>query len=220
MNENKAVSRADFVFEALERDILSGTYPQGELLTELKLCQRLGVSRTPVREALNRLKQQDLVEETTHGVVVRGVTEQDLRDIYEIRCRVEGYATRLCAERITEEQLNELRDVVALQQFYTERGGAAHIRDADTKFHELVYRYCGSQVLHSMLTELHRKVQRFRRISVEDHQRARVAVKEHSDILAALESRDGERAERLAVLHIKHAKDSIVLANAKAEQAT
>ena len=214
MNETKAVSRADFVFETLERDILSGVYPRGQLLTELKLCERLGVSRTPVREALNRLKQQDLVEETTHGIVVRGITEQDLGDIYEIRSRVEGYATRLCAERITEEQLAELREVVELQQFYTERGGAAHIRDADTRFHELVYRYCGSQVLHSMLTELHRKVQRFRKISVENPTRARVAVEEHADILRALEARDADEAERLTVLHIENAKNGITLAAA------
>ena len=208
----KAPSRADFVFETLERDILSGYYPRGTVLTELKLCDKLGVSRTPIREALNRLKQQDLVEETTHGIVVRGISEQDLSDIYEIRCRVEGYATRLCAQRITDEQLSELREVVELQQFYTERGGATHISDADTKFHELVYRYCGSQILHSILTELHRKVQRFRKISVENPRRARVAVAEHAAILRALEQKDVDEAERLTVLHIENAKNSIVLA--------
>ncbi len=211
MNENKPVSRADFVFEALERDILSGTYPQGELLTELKLCQRMGVSRTPIREALNRLKQEDLLEETSHGLIVRGITEQDIRDIYEIRLRIEGYATRLCTQRITEEQLNEMREVVELQGFYTERGGATHIRDADTRFHELVYRYCGSSVLGAILSELHRKVQRFRKISVENAQRARVAVREHADILHAMERRDADEAEQLTILHINNAKNGIVL---------
>ena len=211
MNGSKSVSRADWVFETLEGEILSGMCAAGELITELKLCERMGVSRTPVREALHRLIQEGLLEETTHGMVVRGVTESDLADIYEIRRRIEGFATRLCAERITDEQLAELGEVVDLQDFYTERGGAANIRDADTRFHELVYRYCGSDVLHAMLTDLHRKVKRFRKASVENPERARVAVREHADILRALRAHDGDEAERLAVLHIENARGSIVL---------
>ena len=207
---NKSTTRADLVFEALEGDILSGKYQPGDLLTEVKLCERMGVSRTPVREALHRLMQEGLVRETTHGMVVRGVTHQDLIDIYEIRQRIEGYATRLCAERITDEQLRELREVVELQDFYTARGGAAHIRDTDTLFHEFLYRYCGSEILGAMLSELHRKVQRFRKSSVENPDRARVAVKEHADILRALEEHNGDEAERLAILHIENAKGGIV----------
>lgn len=210
-------SRADFVYETLENDILGGVYSRGEILTELKLCERLGVSRTPVREALNRLKEQQLVEETSsHGVVVRGISEQDLMDIYEIRRRVEGYATRLCAERITENQLNELREIVALQGFYTERGGATHIRDMDSRFHELVYRYCGSRILEVTLSDLHHKVQRYRKISMEQSDRARIAVREHEAILRALEQHDGNEAERLTILHIENAKKCIVLATAQA----
>ena len=206
-------SRADFVYETLENDILSGIYPRGEVLTELKLCQRLGVSRTPVREALNRLKEQQLVEETSsHGVIVRGISEQDLLDIFEIRRRVEGYATRLCAQRITEEQLSELREIVALQGFYTERGGATNIRDMDSRFHELIYRYCGSRILEATLSDLHHKVQRYRKISMELSDRAHGAVKEHEAILRALEQHDGDGAERLTVLHIDNAKKCIVSA--------
>lgn len=206
-------SLADFVFESLENDILSGVYARGEILTELKLCERLGVSRTPIREALNRLKQQQLVEETSsHSVRVRGVSQQDLMDIYEIRLRIEGYAARLCASRITEEELNELRETVALQGFYTERGGAASIRDMDSRFHELVYSYCGSEILKATLGELHHRVQRYRKISVEHPDRAKVAVREHAAILEALEQHDGDAAERLTVLHIENAKQCIALA--------
>lgn len=212
MNGSRGASRADQVFETLEGEILSGVLAAGELLTELKLCERMGVSRTPVREALHRLMQEGLLDETTHGMVVRGVSEGDLADIYEIRRRIEGYATRLCAERITEEQLAEMREVVDLQDFYTARGGAANIRDADTRFHEMVYRYCGSEVLHAMLTDLHRKIKRFRKASVENPERARIAVREHADILRALEAHDGDQAEQLAVLHIENARGSIVLA--------
>lgn len=208
--DDRAKSRADFVFDTLEDDILSGKYQQGELLTELKLCERLNVSRTPVREALNRLKQEHLVEESARGMVVIGINELDLLDIYEIRIRIEGYATRLCAARITDEQLDELRETVELQEFYTARGGASHIRDMDTRFHELVYLYCGSHVLQDMLCALHRKVQRFRKISVENPSRAKVAVMEHRSILQALQARDGALAEQLTVKHIENARDSIL----------
>lgn len=210
-------SLADFVFETLENDILSGVYQRGDTLTELKLCERLGVSRTPIREALNRLKEQQLVTATSsHSVVVRGVSEQDLVDIYEIRLRIEGYATRLCAERITDAQLSELKEIVALQEFYTERGGASNIRDMDSRFHELVYQYCGSEMLQATLSDLHHKVQRYRKLSVEQPERARVAVKEHADILRALETHDGDAAERLTVLHIENAKKCVVSATAVA----
>ena len=204
---------ADQVFEHIENAILVGKYQRGEVMTESKLSSELGVSRTPIREALNRLKEQQLVTATSsHSVVVRGVSEQDLADIYEIRLRIEGYATRLCAERIIDEQLNELKEIVALQEFYTERGGAANIRDMDSRFHELVYQYCGSEILQSTLSDLHHKVQRYRKLSVEHPERAQVAVKEHADILRALEQHDGEEAERLTILHIENAKRCIVSA--------
>ena len=94
MPDQRTVSRADIVFERLEEDILSGVYREGEYLTELRLCEILGVSRTPVREALSRLVQEGLVKETGKGAKVLGVSLDDLIDIYEIRYRIEGYATR------------------------------------------------------------------------------------------------------------------------------
>ena len=85
MIEHKTVSLADQIFEHLETDILSGKYQRGEILTEAKLCQELGVSRTPVREALRRLSQEHIIEESTKGSVVIGISERDLEDIFMIR---------------------------------------------------------------------------------------------------------------------------------------
>lgn len=218
MSELKNASRADYVFDTLEEEILSGTCRAGDVLTELKLCERLGVSRTPVREAFNRLRQEGLVEESSHGMVVVGVSEDDLLDIYEVRKRIEGYATGRCALHVTDEQLAELREVVELQEFYTDRGGAGHIRDTDTKFHELIYSFCGSRVMYATLTELHRKVQRYRKLSVENPERAKSVVAEHRAILEALERHDREAAEKLAVLHIEKAKNNIMLATSVAKK--
>ena len=118
MIEHKTYSLADQVFERLEAEILSGQYARGEILTEMKLCQALGVSRTPVREALRRLQQEHLLEETGKGLMVLGITSEDLRDILEVRLRLEGLAAARTAERITEEQLGHLRETMDLQEFY------------------------------------------------------------------------------------------------------
>lgn len=201
---------AESVFAQIEEAILNGNLKSGELVTENKLCEMLSVSRTPVREALNRLRQEGLIEESGKGAVVVGITEKDLDDIYEVRLRVEGLCTALCADSITEDQLAELEETVALQEFYTSRGQADSIKNLDSRFHEQIYSYCGSKILASLLSDLHRKVQRFRRASVENPTRANAAVGEHREILDALRAHDRALAERLAVDHIRNARASII----------
>ena len=206
----KSPSIAETVFAKIEEAILNGNLGSGEILTENKLCELLSVSRTPVREALNRLRQEGLIEETGKGAVVVGITGKDLDDIYEVRLRIEGLASAMCADSITDGQLSELEEIVALQEFYTSRGQADSIKNLDSRFHERIYSYCGSKILSSLLSDLHRKVQRFRRASVEDPARAYAAVAEHREILKALRAHDRALAERLAVDHIRNARASIV----------
>ena len=93
------ISIADQVFEELERDILSGVYERGEILTEMQAQRELGVSRTPIREALRRLEQEHIIESTSKGARVIGISAQDIADIREIRLRLEGLASRWAAER-------------------------------------------------------------------------------------------------------------------------
>ena len=99
MKEHKSISIADQIFEQLEHDILIGKYQRGEILTELKLCQSLGVSRTPIREALRRLEQEHIIEETSRGAVVIGISREDLFDMYEIRMHVEGSRRAHCRKK-------------------------------------------------------------------------------------------------------------------------
>ena len=112
MIEHKTISLADQVFEHLETDILSGKYQRGEILTESKLSSELGVSRTPIREALRRLEQEHLIEEAPKGNVVVGISEKDLGDIFMIRIKLEGQAAAMSAENRTDEQLSILREAV------------------------------------------------------------------------------------------------------------
>ncbi len=209
MDEKRTLSIADNVFSAIENQILSGVLEKGTLITELKLCEQFGVSRTPVREALMRLRQEGLVEESGKGALVVGITEADIDDIYEVRIRVEGLASARCAERISEDELKKLEETVSLQEFYAERGKADSIRNLDSEFHRLIFSYCGSRTLETLLLELHRKVKLVRRVSVEDPLRAKEAVSEHRAILRALAARDVGRAEELTALHIRNAKENI-----------
>ena len=107
MIDHKNVSLADQVYEVLENDILSGKYARGDILTESKLCEKLGVSRTPIREALRRLEQENLIKETVKGSLVVGISEKDLDDIFIIREQLEGLAAASAAENFNDEQITQ-----------------------------------------------------------------------------------------------------------------
>lgn len=210
MIEHKTYSLADQVFERLEAEILSGQYVRGEILTEMKLCQALGVSRTPVREALRRLQQEHLLEETGKGLMVLGITSEDLRDILEVRLRLEGLAAARTAERITEEQLGQLRETMDLQEFYLSKRDADHIRAMDSRFHAQIYQFSGSIVLYDTLTPLHKKVQKYRKASIEDASRAADSVQEHRAVFEAIAAHNPQEAERLILQHTENAGKHIL----------
>ena len=95
--EHRSISIADQIFDQLERDILAGKYARGEVMSELGLSKQLGVSRTPIREAIRRLEQEDFLEESGRGAVVVGISREDMEDMYEIRAQIEGLAARRAA---------------------------------------------------------------------------------------------------------------------------
>lgn len=210
MAEEKVTSLADIVYGQVERDILTGVYQRGDVLTELKLSEKLHVSRTPVREALRRLEQDDLVESRGKSIVVVGFTHQDLLDMLEIRLRLEGLVTAMCCRNITREQLLALDEIVTLQEFYVSRNMPERIQESDTKFHTTIYAACGSRVFEKQLTGLHKRLTRYRMLSVSDNQRAQFSTDEHRAIFNALSARDAESAEALATRHVELARENIL----------
>lgn len=210
MAEHKSVSLADCVFERLENDILGGKYAYGEVLTEARLSEELGVSRTPIREAIRRLEQENILRESGRGMVVQGITPEDVTDILDIRLRIEGEAVRRAARNMTPEQKQALMEAVDLQEFYVSRQDAEHIQTQDHHFHEGIYAGCGSITLQSVLVPLHRKAQKFRRASVERPNRAMESVAEHRAIAEAILAGDGDTAARLMEDHIRQARLSML----------
>ena len=208
--EYKTVSLADQVFERLEAEILSGKYQRGEVVTELQLCAELGMSRTPVREALRRLSQEHLIEDSPRGTVVLGVVRKDFEDMCAIRLRIEGLAVRGFIDNLTDDSLRQLREAVEFQEFYLNKSDPDHIKAMDSRFHELIYQNCGSAILCDTLSPLHKKVQKFRRLSIEQSGRAETSVKEHRAIYEAIAAKDADLAERLMNEHIGNAMQTII----------
>ncbi|MBR6916805.1 MAG: GntR family transcriptional regulator [Clostridia bacterium] len=209
MIEHKTVSIAGQVFENLERDILSGKYERGDILTETKLSDELGVSRTPIREALRRLEQEHMIEIGSKGAVVVGISEEDIDIIYEIRCRIEGLASRLAAQRAEAGEVDALGQTLELQEFYTAKGNAEKIKNEDNDFHKLIYTMSGCTPLADTLEELHKKVVKYRHASLSDAGHSEEALAEHREIYEAILRRDADDAEAATVKHVENARERI-----------
>ena len=210
MRSFKTASLADQVFEKLENDIIQGIYPKGEILTELKLVEQLGVSRTPIREALRRLEQERLITDAGKGSRVLGITEDDLLDIMNIRERIEGLAAYYATINMTDEGRAELSHIVDLQEFYFNKNDPDHLRQVDDEFHDAICRLSKRTVITDTLIPLHRKTRRFRRIAMEDRERTAKTTQEHRDIYEAIMAGDALLAKKLTKAHIANAKDHMI----------
>lgn len=206
MEKFRTTSLADQVFEKLENDIILGVYPRGEVLTELKLVEQLGVSRTPIREALRRLEQERLISDTGKGSVVLGITEEDLLDIMNIREHIEALAGYYATLNATEEDRRKLQHLVDLQDFYFSKWDVDHLRQMDDAFHDTICFMSNHTVITDTLVPLHRKTRRYRRQAMQDKERAQQSLSEHHAVCDAICSGDAELARTLLAKHIENAK--------------
>lgn len=205
-----SLSLEERVFSELEEEILSGKLGAGTRLKEQELSVRLGVSRTPIRGALQRLADEGLVEiMANRSAVVVGVSEEDLEDTYRIRVRLEGLASRLCTMRICDEDKRELLSSVELSEFYIQKNDAEHLKELDTTFHRIIYKASGNRLLCKILSELHRNIKAYRKRSLSDPKRVEKSVAEHREILTAILAGDADEADRLTSLHIEHAMENL-----------
>ena len=209
--DKRTASLEEQVTETLEAEILTGKLAAGASLTEQSLSVRLGVSRTPIRAALHTLAEEGLINLIPNkGAVVVGVTREDLIDIYRIRMRLEGLASALAAQRISPEELATLRESVELAEFYISKNDAEHLKELDTQFHAIIYRASGNRMLNKTLSELHRNITSYRKMSLAVPGRLERSVGEHREILAAIEERDAERADRLTSAHVEAALENML----------
>jgi DNA-binding GntR family transcriptional regulator len=208
-NENISASLRGRVFAQLRNQILSGIYKPGDSLIELRLSEELGVSRTPIREAIRQLELEGLVQAIPNkGAVVKGITEQDVEDIFTIRMRIEGLAARWAAEKITEEEIKELKEALEFEEFYTLKNDADQLMKFDSKFHEIIFRASKSSPLMHMLSTFHNYIQSARNNSFDTPGRPPKAFEEHKAIFEAISKKDADTAEKLTIEHIRNANNN------------
>ncbi len=205
-NENMVNSLRGRVFTQIRNQILTGAYKHGDSLVELRLSEELGVSRTPIREAIRQLELEGLVQAIPNkGAVVKGVTDQDVEDIFTIRMRIEGLAARWAAEKITEEEIKELKEALEFEEFYTMKNDVEHLIKFDSKFHSIIFKASKSGPLMHMLNTFHHYIQSARNNSFETPGRPDKAFKEHKAIFDAISKKDADSAEELTIAHIRNA---------------
>jgi len=208
MEEYQEHSLSNRVFQKIRDNILNGVYKEQDELRENTIGKELGVSRTPVREALRQLELEGLVTIVPNkGAYVTGITAKDVRDIYTVRSLLEGLCARWATEHITEEQLDELEEIVLLSEFHMKKEGhnnTEQIAILDGRFHAVLYEASNSRILGHVLTVFHRYVQMARKSSIVSEERARKSIREHKQILRAIRDKDADLAEQLANEHILH----------------
>jgi DNA-binding GntR family transcriptional regulator len=203
-------SLGDKVFEKLKDDILYGRYQPGENLVELRISEEMGVSRTPIREAIHQLELEGLVSVVPNkGAVVSGISDKDIEDIYEIRRSIECLAARWAAMHATDGELDDIGEILDLEEFYTARQDFPHILQLDSRFHQQLFQACKSKPLIHVLLHFHEYVKKARNTSLMSPGRAARALEEHKAIFHAIRSRDACLAEKLMTLHIENAKESL-----------
>ena len=206
MIDMTSLSLEERVYRVLEEEILSGKLAHGEQLKEIALSNRLEVSRTPVRSALHRLAEDGLVTISANkGATVVGITDADIEDIYAVRMRLEGLAARLAAERISAEERERLRSCFELSEFYLSKQNDEKCGELDSEFHSIIFAASGSRHLSKILSDLHKNIKTYRRLSLATPGRAERSIVEHREILEAILAGNADEAERKSAVHIQNA---------------
>lgn len=199
------------VFHKIREDILRGRYKQNEPIKELKISKEIGVSRTPVREALRQLELEGLVTIIPNkGAVVSCINAKDIADIYEIRSLIEGLSAKWATSNITDEQLNQLEEIVFLSEFHLEKGHIEQLYELDNRFHDILYEASKSKILKHVLSDFHHYVQRVRKTSLSSAERAKKSISEHKAILNALRKGNAEEANTLTNNHVKNTSKNVI----------
>jgi DNA-binding GntR family transcriptional regulator len=204
-------SLADRVHATLREQIVDGSLPAGTRLREPVIAVELGVSRTPVREALGRLLQEGLaVRYRGGGLHVAGLTRKDAAEIIGIRAVLEGYAARLAAERITPAELDRAKAAHAAAAEAIDRDDIDGVMEANTVFHDTINGASHSTRCVSMISELRDWVLKYRAQVLADEASRRWSFEQHAEIIAALEQHDEEAVEALTRRHILETTRSVL----------
>jgi len=202
----------EVVCEALREAIISGVLKPGERLMEIQLAEELGVSRTPVREAIRKLELEGFVIMILRrGTYVADLSIKDINEVFEVRTSLEVLAAGLATERITDDELEKMERLLVHIGEYIEKGDMDKIVEADSQFHDILYQATRNDRLVQIISNLREQLTRFRSISMAYPGRLKNTLEEHSRLVEALAARDQQLAERLATEHMENTEQTLLL---------
>lgn len=201
----------EIVYEELKRQIMIGEIAPGTRMMEVELAEEMGVSRTPVREAIRKLEKEGLVTiEPRRGAYASDISVKDMLDVMEVREYLDGMAAAKASQVITEEQKKQLQDAVHLYSDVIEKGDIEDIIKCDESFHTLIVNLSGNKTLIQMVSQVQELVLRFRYIYYDDFSRFGSLPHEHQEIVDAILSGDKELAGNIAAGHVEALKKFII----------
>ncbi len=201
----------ELVLEAIREAIINGDLKPRERLMEIQLAEELGVSRTPIREALRKLEMEGfIVMVPRKGAYVADLSFKDIADVFEIRSALESLAAGLAAERITDEELEEMERLLVEKAEAIAANNIDKLIDVDTKFHEAIYKASRNERLSNIINNLREQIQRFRATTLAYPGRMKTSLDEHRGIVEALQARDIQLSSQLAGEHIENAENSMI----------
>lgn len=193
----------DVVFKTLRQAILRGELKPGERLMEIRLANKLGVSRTPIREAIRKLELEGLVVMVPRkGAEVADITEKSLRDVLEVRKALEELSVKLACDRITEEQIEELEQAAQEFKKILKSSDITEIAEADVHFHDVIYRAAENQRLMQLLSNLSEQMYRYRIEYLKNPDVHEKLLSEHEEIIRNIKNHEKESAVRITCEHI------------------
>ena len=215
---NRDVPARKKVYEKLKTAILSGRLSPKERLAEEHLAETLGVSRTPVREALYKLEAEGLIRPLkTRGFIVSGDSREEMEELFEIRAILEGYALSIISERISEESLSQLNEFIDKAQAALEAGKMGDVFRWNTRFHDHLHELVtDTPRLYRMIVDMRKQVLRHRKVTLQSTEGAQRTLDGHRKILLALQLKDAELCEKTMREHIKLAKEDALITLLKA----
>ncbi len=205
LHMNAYLPLRDVVFHTLREAILKGELKPGERLMELQLAAKLGVSRTPIREAIRMLEQEGLaVTIPRKGAEVAKMTEKDMQDVLQIREALDELAASVACERIKPEQLAELRQTMHAVEEAVETGEVKRIAEADVRFHDIIYQSTGNPRLENILNNLREQMYRYRVEYLKNEKNYPTLLEEHNAIVEGLSERDKGKVTSAMQKHVKN----------------
>ncbi len=211
MNMDEFLPLRDVVFNTLRQAILTGELKPGERLMEIHLANKLGVSRTPIREAIRKLELEGLVTMIPRrGAEVAQITEKSMNDVLEVRRAMDALCVELACDRITEEELEQLRDACRNFELAVKNGDVKKIAQADVALHDIIVRATGNARLIQLVNNLSEQMYRYRFEYIKDSAQHDNLIEEHRVIYESIVRKDKETASAAAKTHIDNQKKAII----------